>query len=78
MTQSSGATRRGIAESYSAVIARLVRNCALGRAIQYSRGSNDGNDRPRRTGSPGHRRAEATPSFGRLCQAMTGGVLFEN
>src|ERR1700686_2722232 len=24
------------------------------------------------TGSPGHRRAEATPSFGRLCRAMTG------
>jgi putative endonuclease len=23
------------------------------------------------TGSPGHRRAEATPSFGRLCRAMT-------
>src|SRR5260221_3843977 len=26
----------------------------------------------RRRGWPGHRRAEATPSFGRLCPAMTG------
>jgi hypothetical protein len=26
---------------------------------------------PRNTGSPGHRRAEATPSFVRLCRAMT-------
>ena len=34
------------------VIARLVRNCALERAIQYSRGVNDSTERPRRTGSP--------------------------
>ena len=39
--KSSGAIRREIAKSYSVVIARLVRNCALGRAIQYSRDSND-------------------------------------
>jgi hypothetical protein len=34
------------------VIARLVRNCALGRAIQYSRDSRDRTDGPRRTGYP--------------------------
>jgi hypothetical protein len=34
------------------VIARLVRNCALGRAIQYSRDSSDRFERPRRTGYP--------------------------
>jgi hypothetical protein len=34
------------------VIVRLVRNCALGRTIQYSRDGSDGNDRPRRTGCP--------------------------
>ncbi len=41
-----------VARSYSVVITRLVRNCALGRVIQYSRGSSEGNDRPRRTGCP--------------------------
>jgi len=34
--QTSDAMRREIAKSYSAVIVRLVRNCALGRTIQYS------------------------------------------
>jgi hypothetical protein len=28
---------------------------------------------PEADGLPGHRRAEAMPSFGRLCPAMTGG-----
>jgi hypothetical protein len=39
--QTSGAMRREIAASYSVVIVRLVRNCALGRTIQYSRDSSD-------------------------------------
>ena len=50
--QNSGGMRREIAASYSVVIVRLVRNCALGRTIQYSRDDNDRTDRPRRTGSP--------------------------
>ena len=50
--QTSGAMRRENAKSYSTVIVRLVRNCALGRTIQYSRDSNDGIDRLRRTGCP--------------------------
>jgi hypothetical protein len=29
------------------------------------------------TESPGHRRAEATPSFGRLCREMTAGMQFQ-
>jgi len=33
--QTSGAARRENAEAYSVVIVRLVRNCALGRTIQY-------------------------------------------
>src|SRR5438445_6344486 len=41
LQQTSGATRREIAKSYSVVITRLVRNCALGRVIQYSRDSSD-------------------------------------
>ena len=49
--QTSDATRREIVASYSAVITRLVRNCALGRVIQYSRDSSDGIEKPRRTGS---------------------------
>ena len=40
--QTSGDQRREIAKSYSTVIVRLVRNCALGRTIQYSRESIDG------------------------------------
>ena len=36
----------------SLVVVRLVRNCALRRTIQYSRGSSDGADKPRRTGYP--------------------------
>jgi hypothetical protein len=39
--QTSGDQRREIAKSYSVVITRLVRNCALGRVIQYSRDVND-------------------------------------
>ena len=39
--QTSGEMRREIAASYSAVIVRLVSNCALGRTIQYSRDVND-------------------------------------
>jgi hypothetical protein len=35
LKHSSGATCREIATSYSAIIVRLVRNCALGRTIQY-------------------------------------------
>ena len=50
--QTSGAMGRENAESYLVVIVRLVRNCALGRTIQYSRDSSDGSDRPRRTGYP--------------------------
>ena len=38
--------------SSSAVITRLVRNCALGRVIQYSRDASDQIDRPRRTRYP--------------------------
>ncbi|MEH2517931.1 hypothetical protein V1279_003504 [Bradyrhizobium sp. AZCC 1610] len=49
--QTSG-KRREIAEAYSVVIVRLVRNCALGRTIQYPRDGSGGNDRPRRTGYP--------------------------
>ena len=44
--QNSGEMRREIAASYSVVIVRLVRNCALGRTIQYSRDS-DGQPRSR-------------------------------
>src|SRR5205814_6494064 len=50
--QTSGAMRREITNTYSVVITRLVRNCALGRVTQYSRGSSDRADKPRRTGSP--------------------------
>jgi hypothetical protein len=39
--QASGATRRENAKVYSAVIVRLVRNCALGQMIQYSRDVDD-------------------------------------
>jgi hypothetical protein len=39
--QASGAMRRENATSYSIVITRLVRNCALGRVTQYSRDTND-------------------------------------
>ena len=39
--KTSGALRREMAETYSVVIVRLVRNCALGRTIQYSRGNSD-------------------------------------
>jgi hypothetical protein len=35
--QTSGSSCREIANSYTVVITRLVRNCALGRVIQYSR-----------------------------------------
>jgi len=50
--QTSGAMRRENAKSYSTVIVRLVRNCALGRTIQYSRDASDRIDRPQRTGYP--------------------------
>jgi len=36
----------------SAVITRLVRNCALERVIQYSRDFSDSTETPRRTGYP--------------------------
>ena len=49
--QTSDAMRREIAKSYSVVVIRLVRNCALRRTTQYSRDSSDRTDRPRRTGS---------------------------
>jgi hypothetical protein len=39
--QTSGDQRRENAKSYSVVIVRLVRNCALGRVTQYSRDSSD-------------------------------------
>ncbi|MEH2612543.1 hypothetical protein V1293_004832 [Bradyrhizobium sp. AZCC 1693] len=41
LKQTSGAMRREIAAPYSVVIVRLVRNCTLGRTIQYSRDSSD-------------------------------------
>jgi hypothetical protein len=50
--QTSGDQRRENASSYSIVIVRLVRNCALGRTIQYSRDCSDSTDKPQRTGSP--------------------------
>ena len=50
--QTSGAMRRENAKSYSTVIVRLVRNCALGRTIQYSRDVSDSAEKPRRTGCP--------------------------
>ena len=37
--QTSGALRREIEASHSTVIVRLVRNCALGRTIQYAAAS---------------------------------------
>ena len=39
--QTSGEQRREIANAYSVVVTRLVRNCALGRVTQYSRGDSD-------------------------------------
>jgi hypothetical protein len=39
--QTSGGLRRENATSHSIVIVRLVRNCALGRTIQYPRDAND-------------------------------------
>ena len=39
--QTSGALCREIAISCSVVIVRLVRDCPLGRTIQYSRDVND-------------------------------------
>jgi len=39
--QTSGVRRRENAASYSIVVTRLVRNCALGRVTQYSRDIND-------------------------------------
>ena len=39
--QTSGVSRREKAIAYSTVIVRLVRNCALGRTIQYSRDLSD-------------------------------------
>ena len=50
--QTSGAVRRENADTYSVVVTRLVRNCALGRVTQYSRDVNDRTERPRRTGYP--------------------------
>jgi hypothetical protein len=39
--QTSGDQRRENVASHTTVIVRLVRNCALGRTIQYSRDVND-------------------------------------
>ena len=39
------------ADTHLTVIVRLVRDCALGRTIQYSRDADDRTERPRRTGS---------------------------
>jgi hypothetical protein len=39
--QTSGAMRRENAASYSVVVTRLGRDCALGRVTQYSRDIND-------------------------------------
>jgi hypothetical protein len=39
--KTSDAMRRENAASYSVVVTRLVRNCALGRVTQYPRGSSD-------------------------------------
>jgi hypothetical protein len=39
--QTSDAMRREKAASYSVVVTRLVRNCALGRVTQYSRDVSD-------------------------------------
>jgi hypothetical protein len=50
--QTSGASCREIEDAYSVVIVRLVRNCALGRTIQYSRDVSDGIEKPQRTGYP--------------------------
>ena len=61
------------APPHTAVMLRLVRNCALGRGIQNSRDAGAGNEKPRRTGYPafagydGHlfcRRAEACGDAG--------------
>ena len=50
--QSSGDQRRENAASYSVVVTRLVRDCALGRVTQYSRDVSDPIEKPQRTGSP--------------------------
>src|ERR1700676_4453668 len=66
-----GDVRNGglFANRNSAVIARLDRS------TQYSRDADGKTEKPRRTGSPGHRRAEATPSLGTPCRATTGLLL---
>jgi len=40
------------------------------RGIQYAAAYRIDHRHLWNTGSPGHRRAQATPSFGRLCRAM--------
>ena len=50
--QTSGAVRSENANTYSVVVIRLVRNCALGRVTQYSRDLSVRTDKPRRTGYP--------------------------
>jgi hypothetical protein len=49
--QSPGETRRGKVKVCSPSSSAL-RNCALGRTIQYSKDAGDRADRPRRTGYP--------------------------
>jgi hypothetical protein len=69
--QTSGALRRENANTHSVVITRLVRNCALGRVIQYSRDVNDRIDRLQRTGCPafaGHDGRCGAPIFHRHCE----------
>ena len=44
--------------------------------IQYAAASRFNHRRLWNTGSPGHRRAEATPFFERLCRAMTAEYVF--
>jgi hypothetical protein len=48
------------------------------RGIQYAAAHRLYRWRLWNAGSPGHMRAEATPSFGRLCQAMTAVIQFSN
>ncbi len=55
---------RTLLNAFSIVITRFKR------AVQYAAASRS-SLAFRNTGSPGHRRGEATPSFGRLCRAMT-------
>jgi hypothetical protein len=69
--QTSGSLSREIAPSYAVVIVRLVRNCALGRTIQYPRDSSDRTEKPQRTGYPacaGYDGRCGAPVFPRHCE----------